>query len=251
MEPIKRDLVVSLGTNCALTYNLRKLLGVERTGLLDWVITPLSCLPSLIRCRFALVDDDFGDALVRIEMLDKDSVVHAPTGIVLHHAFTRGRRGRLAKDWRSEIPEVAAKYRFLGERMDGWIKASERPAMFINGNGWHEAIAPEVSDRSGDPEMLLEVIRAVRDAYPHSDPLFCVTNGHPPSVERVRHIPGVRVATAENHGNWHEGHIGHYAGCETGWRNAFASIGFRPNPPKLEPRRRTVRPTRWLQLAFA
>jgi hypothetical protein len=225
MEPIERDLIVSLGTNCEIAYNLRAFYGINRTGLFDWLITPPSCLPSLIRSRFKLVDDDFRDALVRVDLTrTNDSVMHAPTGILLHHAFTRDESDRISPNWRSEIDAVAEKFRFLGDRMNLWISEARYPAMFINKNGWHAAASQKVVEISHADDIYIKIIAAFRDAYPASDPLFCLLSGHDPSTGCVRGRPDVRAVSVANLGDWHEGIEGHYGGCKTGWREALDSL---------------------------
>lgn len=229
MEPIERDLIVSLGSNCATAYNLRHFYGIERTGLFDWMITPVSCLPNLIRKRFALVDGDFRDDLVRVELPAKDSILHAPTGIILHHAFARDKRDRISWKWRFEARSVANKFKFLGERMNRWMSEASHPALFINGDGFHEALSPDAVKQIGDPDVYTRIIDEMRETYPGADPLFCIVNGHGEAVDRVRHRPDVRVVTVGNRGDWHEGFEGHFAGCETAWREALTPLRIRPS----------------------
>lgn len=221
---VESDLVVSLGTNCEIAFNLRHFYGIERTGLLDWVITPLSSLPDLIRSRFALVDDGFSDSLLRVERPGNDSVLHAPTGILLHHAFTRDENDRISPDWRSEINDVANKFRFLGDRMNLWLSEAKSPALFINREGLHNFADQETVERSCDSDIYNRIISAIYDTYPRATPSFCLINGRESSIERVQHRPDVRVATCFDRGDWHEGIEGHYAGCKTGWREALEQL---------------------------
>lgn len=225
MKPTERDLIVSLGTNCEIAYNLRKFYKVDRTGLFDWLITPIYCLPELIENRFRLVDEHFKRSLVLVKLDGgKDSVLHMPTGILLYHAFTRDKKGRVSKTWRSEINDVAEKFAFLGDRMHQWLTEARAPALFLNRGGQHEALTDDEVRMLEDPAIYANIIGAYRRAYIQADPTFCVLNGNDGALERVRHRPDVRAAIIGNQGDWHEGFEGHYAGCKTAWREGLASL---------------------------
>lgn len=218
------DLVASLGTNCALTYNLRHFYGLSRTGLLDWTITPLACLPGLIRRRFEFVDSWFAGSLVQVQVGAADSVMHVPTGILLQHAFRRNWRGRVSSRWRSEVGAVADKFAFLGSRMDAWMREAKAPALFLNGTGWHEALSDDLTEAAHRADIYDRIITAFRETYPGADPTFYLLNGHAASVDRVIGRPDVRIAKVGNYGRWHEGKKGHYAGCKLAWREALDAL---------------------------
>lgn len=215
------DLVVSLGHNCEMAYNLRDFYGVTETGLLDWTITPLSCLPRLIRRRFALVDSDFASSLVRVKLDHKESIMHEPTGILLFHAFTRTNGDRSVIDtWKSEVPMVAEKFRFLGERLDRRIAASLTPAIFINGCGHHDT----ARHRPDITHIHADIISAFIETYPYVSPMFCFIKGWGPSTDYMESRADVRTATVSNYGDWHDGQEGHWAGCRSAWREALSSM---------------------------
>lgn len=48
------DLFISLGSNCEVSYNIRRFFGFEAAYPFDWWITPLSPVPKLIESDFAL-----------------------------------------------------------------------------------------------------------------------------------------------------------------------------------------------------
>lgn len=218
------DLVISLGTNCALTYNLRAYYGTHVTGLLDWTITPLGRLPDIIRSRFKIVGNGFSNELRKVDANGTDDIVHMPTGILLHHEFPRGGQGTILNDWQSHISTVASKLTYLGNRMNARLISSKRPALFINGTGYYDGLDESIAIATHSPKMLQEIIDAFRVTYPHAEPIFCVLNGHPASVESVRDAPNVRVTSVANYGDWHEGVVNHYAGCKRGWAEALSSI---------------------------
>lgn len=219
------DLIASLGTNCALAYNLRHFYGLSRTGLLDWTVTPLAGLPDLIRRRFELVDARFADSLAHVQVDGTDSVMHLPTGILLQHAFRRDWRGRVSSRWRSEIGEVAAKFTFLGRRMSAWMREARSPALFLSGTGWHDALPDDITAATHQADIYDQIIEAFRETYPDSTPTFCLLNGHSASIDCVKARLDVRIIDVGNYGRWHEGKKGHYAGCKLAWREAFDALG--------------------------
>ncbi len=64
----KIDFMASLGTNCEMAYNLRQTYGLQQTGLLDWMITPLSAIPPLIGSHFDLIGNDFEKQVEHVEL---------------------------------------------------------------------------------------------------------------------------------------------------------------------------------------
>ncbi len=221
---IEYDAIWSLGTNCEIAYNLRAFYGSQTTGLLDWTITPLSALLWLIERGFQMVGPKFSDELDYVEADGTDSVAHIPTGILLHHAFRRDDNDAITPEWRSEIPAVAEKYAFLGDRMGRLIRGAHRPLLFINRSGLHSAVTPDIRSRSEDRGIYRDVLDMFENRYPGANPTFAVMNGSASALEVVSHDPRVVSATVHHNGDWHEGIEGHYAGSASGWRTALASL---------------------------
>jgi hypothetical protein len=223
----KVDAVFSLGTNCEVSYNVRKYYNVERAGLLDWFIAPFFGVLWLIEHDFRIVGPDFANELEHVVADGTESILHAPSGILLHHAFSRDEKNAIVQNWRDEIPGVAEKYQFLGERMHADLQKSKRPALFLNRSGWHSALAPEMDARGRELSIYPSIISAFARHYPHAEPIFALMNPAPESLPAVVNDPRVVFADVLNHGDWHEGQEGHFAGCATGWRNALASLRIR------------------------
>lgn len=222
------DCILSLGTDCAITYNLRSYFGDLKTGLLDWIVTPLSALPDLLHRRFNFVDNQFECSLCHFSDGKADSIRHMPTGIRLYHDFTRDETGRVAAVWTSEVVRVAEKYAFLGARMDEWLQLARRPLLFINKTGCNDPEDGPIYHATHQPDIYLRIISAFHDTYPDSAPLFCITDGYPEALERVIHRADVRSSAIMNYGDWHEGIVGHYAGCKSGWTEAINAMLNQP-----------------------
>jgi len=230
--PQSCDLVLSLGTNCEIAYNIRKHYGIERAGLLDWAITPLSAVLWLIENDFRIIGHDFGDELARVPVDGGESILHLPTGILFHHAFSRDSKDAIVETWRQEIPAVAEKHAFLAERMRGLLAEARRPLLFVNRAGLHGALAEDIRARSEDHAIYRRLVDAFAARYPHSSPTFALMNPLAAPLRAVQGDPRAVAIEVQHHGDWHEGIEGHFAGCATGWNAALSSLGFLLESPK-------------------
>jgi putative papain-like cysteine peptidase DUF1796 len=99
------DYFVSIGTKCAITYNLRRYYGTDRSYPMDWWITPLGALPYLIEHEF--------DADMRQENLElvgnRHSVMNKNLSVLHHHDFPRDEHGFIMDDWRDHVDEARAR----------------------------------------------------------------------------------------------------------------------------------------------
>lgn len=223
MREIQSDLVLSFGTNCEITYNLRKFFGVESAGLFDWMITPISALPGLIERGFEFSTARFPEDCRHVRFRDGgDSVLHMPTGILLHHAFSRDADGKIVEFWRDEIPSVIEKHAFLGARMAEWLSRSKRAVIFVNKTGKHEFV-----DKSSDERSYQKIIAALERKFPTNDFIIVFTNPVPDAIGAVTDDNRVRSIDVQHLGKWHDGVVGHFAGCSEGWREALSSLKIR------------------------
>jgi len=219
----KIDFMASLGTNCEMAYNLRQTYGLQQTGLLDWMITPLSAIPPLIGSHFDLIGNDFEKQVEHVELAGgADSIMHMKTGILLHHAFPRDCDDRIADDWKDKIPEVVSKYRFLGERMHLSILAAKRPIFFLNRAGLHDALPSHMVKVSTDSDIYCVIFEALIKAYPTSR--LVIMNGDKKAIEELGRRPRVLVADVADKGDWHEGVQGHFGGRREEWCNSLKKL---------------------------
>lgn len=225
-EIVSCDVILSLGTNCEISYNLRAFYGAGPAGLLDWMITPLSALPGLIESGFCLVGPDFADELECVALGGGDSIMHRPTGILLHHAFPRDADERVVANWRDSVPQVISKYGFLGARMHRLLEGAEKPGLFLNRSGLHDAMSAAVRSETESSIIYARIFDALSARYPHADIHPVIINGAEEAVARAAPVPNLRVCVTENLGHWHEGIEGHFAGCATGWNRALSSLGL-------------------------
>jgi len=219
--PIETDLILPMGTVCEITHNLRAFYGVDRAGLLDWFVTPIASIPGLIEARFRL---DISDDTLELVSLGEcvDSIMHLPTGILLHHSFSRDGNHRVSADWRNEIHSVAEKYTFLGDRMARWLDDSRRPCLFIDRDGAHPAVSNDIRTACFSASVYDDILISIRRTFTSSDPLLIIVN---PTCEiKDNGRSDIRVVTVGDYGEWHDGVEGHFAGKVDAWRDALGAL---------------------------
>ncbi|WP_331938437.1 hypothetical protein [Methylosinus sp.] len=221
--PIETDLILSLGTLCEMTHNLRAFYGVDRSGLLDWFVTPIASIPGLIDARIRI---DIADGTLEPVSLGEgvDSIMPLPTGILLHHSFSRDANHRVVADWRSEIHSVAEKYTFLGDRMARWLDGARRPCLFLDRDGAHQAISDDLRAACFSASIYDDVLAALRRSFPAAAPTLIVVN---PTIPTTDSSSDIRVVTVGDYGEWHDGVEGHFAGRVDGWRDALGSLDIK------------------------
>ena len=106
------EFIASIGTNCEVAFNIRNTFAIEQAYPFDWWFTPVQAVAAILRDRFDLSVEESNLS----HTTTPESVLNHKYGFLHHHDFPRGEGERVLPQWRDEIPTVAAKYRFLGDR---------------------------------------------------------------------------------------------------------------------------------------
>jgi hypothetical protein len=108
------DRVISLGSNCEVTANLRRYFRLERAYPFDWWITPLASVRILLENKF---EDLFNpDNLIVTE--DLGSVVNKKYNLLHHHDFPRDNNDKIIPEKVSrEVGNLKNKFLFLQKRL--------------------------------------------------------------------------------------------------------------------------------------
>lgn len=206
-------LIISFGTNCELTHNLRRVYGLEEAFPFDWWITPLTSLRPLIEGGFAF---DIEDGNLE-RTADRMSVMNRRWRILHHHDFPR-KDGQIRDDWRDFIAETARKYDALAQRLETRLDKSEAAAIFINGNGGHEYLTREDRLACSQPGHYAEMLAAVRTRWPRLQvtPVICNPSaGSEPPRDAI-------VLTVTDYGDRAPGK--EFAKSPKGWSEALATV---------------------------
>jgi len=163
------DLIISIGTNCEISFNIRNTFQIERAYPFDWWFTPIHSVADILRDRFRLQIDDSNLEHVRTP----ESVLNIKYGFLHHHDFPR-ESDLIRSDWRVHIPAVAEKYRALGERFFSDIEQARAAVLVLNGDGAHKA---HISKKPSDASVYLEIAATARELFPATHITLAVLNG--------------------------------------------------------------------------
>lgn len=163
------DPVISIGTNCEISYNIRHTFQFERAYPFDWWITPVQSVADILRDRFRLEIDDKN----LVHVTAPESVLNRKYGILHHHDFPRDGQDRILDGWAAHIPALAEKYHILGERFFADIERAERALLIVNGDGSHRAYA---AARPVDETVYLEISDTLRDLFPRTRVSLAIFN---------------------------------------------------------------------------
>ncbi|WP_408872753.1 hypothetical protein [Gluconobacter roseus] len=217
-----------LGTNCTLAFNLKRVGVQKETGLLDNFITSYSSLLYLFERKFHFVDDNFGDYLELIPLGHHDSVIHRPSGLILHHAFERNSDGYIKKNWRDDIENVKSKYLYLSNRMNQSIINKKDPVFIIhgealNGEGSRSTLLEYQFRISQSQEVISKIILQARKSYERYL-RFALLSVRENTLGCVEQISGVYIDNIIYHGDWYDKNPMHFGGCVRGWDEGIARM---------------------------
>ena len=117
-------LTVSLGRGCQPAYQIRRVLGISRAQVFDWILTLDAGLAALIESN---LEGFF--ARDRLGPDPEGRIIDLPTGTKFFHEFPVG------CDFYAKHAEHAGRYAMLAERWLGLLR-SRGPVLFVRQHGW-------------------------------------------------------------------------------------------------------------------
>ncbi|GEB84176.1 hypothetical protein AOR01nite_26530 [Acetobacter orleanensis] len=217
-----------MGTNCTIAHNLKYFGLQEKSGLSDSFISSYFSILWLFENKFNIVSNSMDLYLKKIELAGSDTIVHVPSGLVMHHAFSRDENGFVVKHWRDEIKEVSKKYKYLGDRMRASILTAPNPIFYIT----HDVMSDSDKDRiltswqaeiSKRDDAILRIINQARIIF-ERNLKFVLVDVRENTREAVSSLQGVKVMGVHYHGDFHDGNPSHFGGCKKGWREVFEQV---------------------------
>lgn len=218
----------SLGTNCTVAFNL-KYFGLQKeSGLVDFFISPYFSILWLFENKFNIVTDSMDLYLKKFDLAGSDTIVHVPSGLIMHHAFSRDENGFISKDWRDEIGEVSKKYKYLGDRMRASILTASNPIFYIT----HDIMSDEDKDRILTPwqaeiskrdDVIFRIIHQARTIF-ERNLKFVLVDIRKNTRNLVSNMQGVKIMEAHYYGDFHDGNPSHFGGCKRGWKEVFEQV---------------------------
>jgi len=216
------DRVISLGTNCEISFQLRRFFGVERAYPFDWWFTPLDAVAPVLASRFAVEISRDNLDLVG----GRRSIINRKYRILHHHDFPRVEENRLiALDWTTAIDACRAKYAALGRRFFDDLAPARRALFLLNGNGVHEFLDERGQRAVSARGHYLHIQRTLERLFPQLEFFIVVSE---PDEEALRASVGasriVSLPPVKDYGDRFEGNPRHFARSLRGWSEALSRL---------------------------
>ena len=214
------EFIASIGTNCEVAFNIRNTFAIEQAYPFDWWFTPVQSVAAILRDRFDLDVEESNLS----HTTTPESVLNHKYGFLHHHDFPRGEGERVLPQWRDEIPNVAAKYRFLGDRFIANGERADSALFILNGDGTHRAYT---SPRPLDESVYAEIVAAAQDLFPRTRITLAIFNGQSEplaaAVKAAEADPRIVVAgPGRDYGGRMQGRL--FAKSLRGWSEALMAV---------------------------
>lgn len=212
------DNFISIGTKCAVTYNIRRYFGTNKSYPMDWWITPLGSLPELIDNGF-----DAGIHIDNLELVEgKHSVINKRLQVLHHHDFPRDENGLIVDTWRDYVDEARDRNERRARRLCDLLEGPDFNILFIDWIGAHQWIQGAQKDGCYAPDAYEKVSQALSHNFPKSDFRIAVNAYHAaPDPERFI------VLDVVDHGDRLDGTPNHVGESIRGYDEAFAGMPVR------------------------
>jgi hypothetical protein len=165
------DRVVSIGSNCEVTGNIRHHFKTGRAYPFDWWMTPFRALLDVLDARFSGL---FEASNLSIPA-DRGTVVDTRFNLMYHHDFARDEDGRvIVGDVEKQLTELRKKYarradRFINE-LDG------KRVLFVRNRCGNDPAYLNGDYGDIQPDQCMEIQRALSALLPHTQFDLFATN---------------------------------------------------------------------------
>lgn len=218
----------SLGTNCTLAYNLKYFGLINKSGILDNFISPYSGILWMMENKFSITSCSFKENLEKVSISNTDTIIHRPSGLIMHHAFSRDDQGRVSSYWENEIKDVYNKYKFLGERMKSMVYNSKKPIFILSfdimsDDDKNSILEKHQSKMSKSDKILSLIIEQARYSF-DKNIRFVFVDPRENCINDIKNFGGVKIESLHQYGDWHDGNPSHFGGCKRGWKELLERI---------------------------
>jgi hypothetical protein len=163
LYPRRYDRVVSIGSNCEVTWNIRNHFKVDRAYPFDWWMTPFNTMIELLENRFTGL---FESTNIHVPP-DRKTVVDKRYNLMYHHDFHRDADGLVILDSIDEqIIELKKKYEFLSRRFIGELGGKE--VLFIRNRCGNDPAYLDGDYGDIQPEQCIEIHRKLSALLPNT-----------------------------------------------------------------------------------
>jgi Putative papain-like cysteine peptidase (DUF1796) len=215
LQPLR----ISLGTNCEITFQLRRCYELERAYPFDWWITPICSVARILYDGFAL--ELTPNNLCRVG--DGASILNKKYGILHHHDFTRDEQERVVDNWIDEIPRISQKYQYLTKRFFNDIRTSYACSFYLNRQGHHAYLDKSLYDLCHRQDHVANIYQALKYLFPQQDIMLAAYNmNYQPPPYLYENYSKIWFGYTQDYHDYYDNNPEHFAGSLSGWHKALA-----------------------------
>jgi hypothetical protein len=211
-EEMTFDFIISLGSNCEITENIRSYFNLDKAYPFDWWMTPFSSLLHLLEERFTQLFE--WQNLTVSE--DRQTVIDQHYNIMYHHDFKRDQDEKIRVDQIEEqLPNLKQKYTMLSQRFLTELRGKK--VLFIRNRCGNDINYLNADVSTLEHKHVYQLHRQLQSALPESRISILITN-----------LPKRPTLKIQQHGYiWWDSVVEHndaedYRGSVAGWQELFA-----------------------------
>jgi len=161
--PRRYHKIVSIGSNCEVTWNIRNYFGVDRAYPFDWWMTPFNSMIQLLDNQF----DGLFDGRNIYVPPDRKTVVDKRYNLMYHHDFERDADGLVVLDRIDrQLPNLKQKYDLLSDRFLKDLDGKE--VLFIRNRCGNDPVYLEGDYGDIQPEQCIEICKKLSALLPNT-----------------------------------------------------------------------------------
>lgn len=179
-RPRRYDRVVSIGSNCEVTWNIRNCFGTDRAYPFDWWMTPLNSMLELLGNRF---DGLFESKNLQVPA-DRKTVVDKRYNLMYHHDFARDADGLVIVDSvDQQLAGLKKKYEFLSTRFINELDGKK--VLFVRNRCGNDPAYLDGDYGDIQPEQCIEIHKKLAGLLPNAR--FDIFATNKPGFESFRY----------------------------------------------------------------
>lgn len=180
LYPRRYHNVVSIGSNCEVTWNIRNYFNVDRAYPFDWWMTPFKSMIELLDNRFSGL---FKARNIYVPP-DRKTVIDKRYNLMYHHDFQRDADGLVVLDSIDEqLIKLKEKYEFLSHRFINELDGKE--ILFIRNRCGNDPVYLEGDYGDIRPKQCIEICKKLTSVLPNAR--FDIFATNKPDFEFFRH----------------------------------------------------------------
>ncbi|MEX3789434.1 DUF1796 family putative cysteine peptidase [Paraburkholderia sp. BR14374] len=157
------DRVISIGSNCEVTWNIRHHFETRTAYPFDWWMTPFQALLDVLDARFSGLFEPSHLAIPA----DRGTVVDTRFNLMYHHDFARDEEGRvIVDDVEKQLPDLRKKY---ARRIDRFVNELDgKKVLFVRNRCGNDPVYLNGDYGDIQPDQCIEIHRVLSALLPRT-----------------------------------------------------------------------------------